>query len=99
MKKYKIMGIAVIVFIVLAVVTLSLGPTWNVGSGEKSENPAADVMLWVTFGYVVAAAAAGVGYKIYALIKYKLLHKKREEDTLEFAVKNRSKDYRDKINY
>jgi NADH:ubiquinone oxidoreductase subunit 5 (subunit L)/multisubunit Na+/H+ antiporter MnhA subunit len=95
MKKYKIMAILAGIFMVLAITTLILGPTWNVKAGEKPENVAADVMLWITLGYVVLVAIAFIVSKIYHFIKHTILKKRVEEDLDEFAINSRS--YRSKF--
>ena len=99
MKKYKIIGAIVLFFIVLSIVTLSLGPTWNVGPGEKPQNVAADILLWFETGCLAVAIVAFLVYRIYAFIKYTVLHKKREEDINEYVIKNRENDHRDRIQY
>lgn len=95
MKKYITMAILLGIFVVLGAVTLALEPTWDVKPGETPENLAADIMLWITTGYVILLILLFLVLKVRDFIKHVILHKRKDEDLDEFAIKARS--YRSKF--
>lgn len=94
MRKYKIIGAAVIFFAILSIIVLSLNPTWNVEAGEKPENLIADILLWIELALLAISAIAFIVYKLYKFIKHTLLKKRADEDIDDYVIKSRS--YRSK---
>lgn len=95
MKKYVTIAVLFGIFVVLGAVTLALEPTWNVKPGETPKNLAADIMLWITTGYVALLILIFLILKIYNFIKHAILKKRQDEDIDEFVIQARS--YRSKF--